>query len=165
MFARELRFRLWRIDKKPLSDLARCVPPIRAARQNDAAGLLVVDLRMVNAGWGDARLLEGARAGQEPAPRADDQHVRGSEVFVAAIHDRAHALSHRHVLLADTPDAGVALPRALSLAINKEVVIEGLVDVVAVEPACTVGQVVAVGAHGNPPAAGKVVATGDRAVA
>ena len=60
--------------------------------------------------------------GDQLAARADDQRVRRAQVLVGAVVDRAHALGHRHVLLADAADAGVALPLALGLAVDQVVV-------------------------------------------
>ena len=108
-------FNDWRFDAnfELLAHGPRCLPPVGAAGQDDAAGALVVDRRRRRRRAAAMPFsAERLGAGDHLAARADDQRVRGAEVLAAAVHDRAHGLGHRHVLLADAADAGEALPVA-----------------------------------------------------
>src|SRR5205809_687709 len=89
------------------------------------------------------RRLSPAGGGNEATARPDNQLVGGPQVLTAAVHDRAHAFGHRHVLLADALDARVAEPVFLRFAVDEEVILEVLGDIEAAVPVGRVRQVLA----------------------
>ena len=91
----------------------------------DLAGTLVVQRGVVDRSRHDALVAQRLGGVDVSAAAADDHDVAGAQVLLRAVVDQAHALGHRHVLLAATGDARVALHARLGVAVD-EIVVRGV---------------------------------------